>query len=125
MANFSLSIDLSKIPGVKAQTASDGKTYVCIPVVEGDLFMSEKGGMYLSVSMWAKNAVDQYGHTHGLKQSLSKERRAQLGEAARSLPFIGSAKVLETKPKPVEAFTAQAPSEYAPVNPQPNNDLVF
>lgn len=120
MANYSLSVNLAKLDGAKLQTAADGKMYMCIPVQDADLSVAQNGGCYLNLSMW-ESRPNQYNDTHAIKQSLSKLRREQLGDAARQKPFLGNAK--EIKPRGTQADPQQdvysqqaAPLGYAPVN---------
>lgn len=98
MANYSLSVCLNDLDGMRTQKSADGKLYVCLPVEEADIYLSNKGKFYLSLNMWERRGgTDQYGHTHNIKQSLSQARRDALGEAAKNKPYLGNAK--EIKPK--------------------------
>lgn len=98
MASISLSINLTKLDGARLQTANDGKLYVCIPVEEADLFMTEKGACYLSLNAWDNGKVDQYGNSHAVKQSFSKARREQLGpDGVKNKPYIGNGKNIQPR----------------------------
>lgn len=127
MANYNLSVELTALPGATIQPSQvDGKMYVLIPVEAADLFLTEAGKCFLSLSMWEKRvAPDEYGKTHGVKQSLSRSRREQLGaDAARNMPFIGSAKPISAAPgqqppaQNHQPYIAQPPQGYTPPAPQ-------
>ncbi|MDE7345326.1 MAG: hypothetical protein K2N48_01135 [Muribaculaceae bacterium] len=141
MSNYSLSVCLTDLQGSQVQANQQGKQFLLIPIEDADLFVSSKSGkVYLNLSMWEKhNGPDQYGKTHGIKQSLSQARQQALGEAAKNIPFIGSAK--EIVPKNTQqqqqnqaVYQQTAPQGYAqPSYPQTqkdpfastNNDLPF
>lgn len=139
MSNYSLSVCLTDLQGAQVQANANGKQFVFIPIEDADLFLSDKGKVYLNLSMWAKkNGVDQYGKTHGVKLSASQALRQRIGdEAVKNLPFIGSAKEIvlknqqpQTQNQPV--YQQQAPAGYQqpvyPQNPapqQPTTDLPF
>lgn len=128
MSNYSLSVCLSDLDGAKTQTAADGKLYMCIPVEEADLFLSQKGKIYLNLSLWEKhNSPDQYGATHGVKQSYSKARREMLGEAARNKPFLGNVKEIRSNNggnSPANVYNQQTPPA-GYTSTSNNDDLVF
>lgn len=131
MQNYSLSVCLTDLQGAQVQANANGKQFVFIPIEDADLFLSEKGKVYLNLSMWAKrNGIDQYGKTHGIKLSVSQALRQRIGdEAVKNLPFIGSAKEIVPKgqggyqqpQQPV--YQQQAPQGYAaPSNNPFGND---
>lgn len=110
MSNYSLSVCLSDLQGALVQANNEGKQYLLLPIEAADLFLSERGKVYLNLSMWAKKSgPDQYGKTHGIKQSLSQARQQALGDAAKNIPFIGSAK--EIVPKNTAPTTSYNPSQ--------------
>lgn len=78
------------------------------------LFRGEKG-TYLDLVIWEnKNGPDQYGNTHTICQSISKEAR----EAGEKGPILGNMK-LEQQP-PVQAIDASRNNE-----PQNDEDVPF
>lgn len=139
MSNYSLSVCLTDLEGAQVQANQNGEQFLFIPIQRGDLFLSEKGKVYLNLSMWAKRSgADQYGKTHGIKQSLSQAKKQAIGEeAAKNIPFIGSAKEIVSKnqqsqqggyqqPQQQPVYQQTAPQGYAapqyPQNPAPSNN---
>lgn len=131
--NYSLSVCLTDLQGAQVQANQNGKQFVFIPIEDADLFLTDKGKVYLNLAMWAKrNGADQYGKTHGIKLSPSQAYRQRIGdEAAKNLPFIGSAK--EIVPKNAQpqqqnqaVYQQQAPAGYQqptyPPNTAPQNN---
>ena len=137
MSNYSLTVCLSDLQGAQIQANQQGKQFLFIPIEDADLFVSSQSGkVYLNLAMWAKrNGADQYGKTHGIKLSPSQAYRQRIGdEAAKNLPFIGSAK--EIVPKNAQpqqqnqpVYQQTAPQGYAqpsyPQNPAPQNANPF
>lgn len=127
MQNYSISVCLSDLQGAQIQANQQGQTFLSIPIQQADLFHSEKGKVYLNLSMWAKkNGPDQYGKTHGIKQSLSQAMQQSMGEAAKNMPFIGHAKPIVPKgqqaaaPQNQAVYQQQAPQGfYQPYQPAP------
>lgn len=71
-----------------------------------------KNGKYLDLVIWAnKNGTDQYGNTHTVCQSVSKEAR----ESGINGPIIGNLKL----DQPVKPSPARAPATQA--SPEPEN----
>lgn len=127
MANYSLSVCLNKLDGAKLQTAADGKLYVCIPVEDADLYYSQNTqNVYLSLNMWEnRNGVNERGETHGIKQNFSQAKRASLGEAAKTKPYLGNAKEITPRGQAnpaADVYNQQPPQGYAPT---PNTGVVF
>lgn len=136
MSNYSLAVCLTDLEGAQVQANQNGEQFVFIPIQRADLFLTEKGKVYLNLSMWAKrNGADQYGKTHGIKQSLSQAKKQAIGEeAAKNTPFIGSAKEIVPKnpqgayqqPQQQNIYQQTAPQGYAapqyPQNPAPSNN---
>jgi hypothetical protein len=127
--NFSIKVDLTSLVGAQVQTAQDGTQALIIPIKANDLFYSQKGRVYLDLLAWEnKNGADQYGYTHRIQQSLSKERRAML-PAGTYPPTLGSAKVLVQTNQTQQVYSqpnysqtpyAQAPyTQPTPQQPQP------
>ena len=109
MSNYNLRIALTKLKGAKVmeiQGKTCTKTCVVIPIdnEEGTVRDSYEGkidGMpttkFLEDVQLHLTAFEfrekKYGHTHGLKASLSKKRMESITEAElRSIPFIGNMK---------------------------------
>jgi len=85
-----LNIDLAKIPGARQITGKDGKNYLAIDTGAGGVYAGAKG-VYLNLDMRENKAgEDQYGNTHMLTMSPTKEQR----EARERTPIVGNAKTL-------------------------------
>jgi hypothetical protein len=85
-----LNIDLAKIPGAKQITGKDGTNYLAIDTAAGGVYAGAKG-VYLNLDMREnRDGEDQYGNTHMLTMSPTKEQR----EAKERTPIVGNAKTL-------------------------------
>ncbi|MBD5381999.1 hypothetical protein [Clavibacter sp.] len=126
---------MTDLQGAQVQTNQNGKQFLYIPIEDADLFLSDKGKVYINLAMWAKrNGVDQYGKTHGIKLSPSQAYRQRIGdEAVKNLPFIGSAKEIVPKnqggyqqPQNQPVYQQTAPRGYQqpqyPQNPAPQSN---
>ena len=83
-----LKIDLTKITGASVKPGKDGLTYLLIPLETSGLFKG-KSGVYLDIDMREnRDGEDQYGNTHMLVMSPTKEQR----EAKEKTPIVGNAK---------------------------------
>lgn len=96
--NYKVSVELTALPGARVMRSKDGKLSVDIPIEQADLFVAENGKVWLSLDLWAKKGgLDQYGKSHGVKASISKERGQNMSKDERlAMPFIGSAKPFST-----------------------------
>ena len=84
-------IGLNKIEGVKVFDTKKGEKFVAIPVKAANIFVSDKGNIYLNVDIIeGKNGEDQYGNTHMITLDIGKDRRAG-GEKG---PILGNCKTL-------------------------------
>ncbi|MGM9759309.1 MAG: hypothetical protein ACI30I_04230 [Parabacteroides sp.] len=111
-----LRFDKSGLMMVSGRTGQ--KLCVVIPVEENDIYVSrdenlKPRGAYVAVSAWQNRVqnggVDQYGNTHGIKQSFSQEyREAHTEEEMRAKPFLGNLKPMETRQAPVTAPQVEA-----------------
>lgn len=91
MPNFLLSVNLGKLPGSKCvKDPATGELCVMIPVEQSDIYINRNQEPILGLVMWERKSP--YGDSHALKQSVSKEKRERMGDAARNMPFIGNAK---------------------------------
>jgi len=104
-----LNIDLLKITGAKQITGKDGKNYLAIDTGAGGVFAGAKG-VYLNLDMREnKDGEDQYGNTHMITISPTKEQR----EAKERTPIVGNAKTLtfadRGQPQPQQAKPAATP----------------
>jgi hypothetical protein len=128
MANYSLSVDLTKLNGAQLQTSQEGQLCLIIPVEQADLYLSEKNHVYLGLNMWAKRNVDpstgldSYGKSHDLQINLSKAKRDAL-PAGTYPPSLGSAKPIVPRNAANSQYNLQnqqPPQGFQPVNPPQN-----
>lgn len=103
MENLNLDINLLKLSRVGVATIH-GVKCVVIPCKENDIFVSQDQqagkakGAYLHLTAWAnKNGASQYGNTHMLKQSFSKEFRDTHPNANQQSPIIGNGKPIQVQ----------------------------
>jgi hypothetical protein len=86
-----INIDLMKITGASKIKAKDGKEYLAIDLTQNAVFVGQKGGVYLSLDMREnRDGEDQYGNSHMITISPTKEQRA----AKERTPIVGNAKTL-------------------------------
>jgi hypothetical protein len=111
MAIISVSVELTALEGASVQKGQDGTDFVCIPVKQADLYLTDAGKAYLCLSVMDKRGgVDQYGKTHSVVQHHSKEVREALDRAGQRAPFIGSGKlVATTQSQPQQQYQGQQP----------------
>lgn len=112
--NYSIKLDLAKLNrvGVAKITGKSGETLNCvvIPVNENNIFISEKGGIYLDMAAFEMKS-ESYGQTHLIKPSLTEEQRKQMTKDEKNaLPIIGALKPM--KAKQAEVTTELKPTEY-------------
>lgn len=112
MENLNIDINLLKLS--RAGVASiHGLKCVVVPIEENDIFVStdqqtgKAKGAYLSLTAWAnKNGVSQYGDTHYVKQSFSKDFRNANPDASKNAPIIGNGKPVQTQSNGVSQVAA-------------------
>ena len=105
-----LKIDLMKVTGARKFQAKDGTEHVAIPATS--LYMGK--GAYLDLDMRGnRDGEDQYGNTHFIAISPTKEQRM----AKEKTPIIGNAKTLTFGDAP------QQPQRQQPAStPKPASD---
>ena len=82
-----LKIDLMKVAGASKITAKNGKEDLAIDLSENSVFVGAKGGVYLDLDMREnRDGEDQYGNTHMITVSPTKEQR----EAKERTPIVGA-----------------------------------
>ncbi len=107
-----LTLEGSAVVTIKGKTST--KKCVVIPIDDNDIYVSanEQGkakAAYLHLTAWERREPGQYGDTHNVKQSFSKQFRERLGEEAiKQKPFVGSGKPAQAPaPVPVDAPAMQ------------------
>jgi hypothetical protein len=84
-------IGLQKIEGARVAKDKTGADCVIIPVKAANVFVSDKGGIYLNVDIIEnKQGEDQYGNTHMITLDIGKDRRA----AGEKGAILGNCKTL-------------------------------
>ncbi|MDR1346822.1 MAG: hypothetical protein LBJ63_00090 [Prevotellaceae bacterium] len=79
------------------QGKSESKRCVCIPIDENSLFVSEFGGIYLSLAAW-ENSKLKNGKTHLIKPFIPKPKRDLMSQdELKNLPVVGDVKPVEQK----------------------------
>lgn len=102
--NYNVSINLLALNGVTLRRGQQGETLLCIDLRYPNGIKQTQKGIYLDLAVWEnKNGVNQYGSTHYVKQSFSKEEKAALN--GQQTPIIGNARPIE--------YPAQQPVGYA------------
>lgn len=126
MDNLNIDINLMKLSRVGVASIH-GLRCVVIPIDENDIFVSQDQqtgkakGAYLHLTAWTnKNGVGQYGDTHYVKQSYSKEYRDAHPDA--KAPIIGNGKPVQGQQSQVN--TVAAPNVDSSLDPN-SDDLPF
>lgn len=117
--NYNLKLDFAKLKkvGVANITGKTGNKVKCvvIPVEENNIFLSEKGGIYMDLACFALKE-EKYEQSHLIKPSLTKEQRERMtDEEKNAIPIVGAL-------KPMKAMQAEVKEE---VQPDPEDDLPF
>ena len=102
MSNLVVKLQLNSLKNVFVkdfQGKTETKRCICIPIDDNDLFISEKGSVYLDLLAWENNKLKD-GKTHLVKQSISKKRREWMSDdELKSQPILGDVKPLENQSK--------------------------
>lgn len=111
----SLNIDINLMKLSRTGVASiHGVKCVVIPVEENDIYIgldeqNKAKSAHLHITAWEnKNGVSQYGDTHYIKNSYSKEFREAHPEITKDSPIIGNGKPIQQQGN--GAQTVAAPS---------------
>lgn len=132
MDNYRIKLNLLRLSGAFVSTLKGkqaSKRCLCIPIDDAHLFLGEKG-CYLDLNAWAMREGSPYGHTHYLKQRLTKQTLdAMADEARRAMPIVGDmAPRPEYGPDGQPAASAQPapqPAAQEQTLPQRDEDLPF
>lgn len=133
MDSYSLSVCLTELEGAQVVADPQGQPLLQIPIQQADLFLTEKGKVYLNLNLWANKSgmSDQYGKTHNVKQSYSKEKNDALKAIGAKTPFIGSGKPIVMKNQQPQqmnqpVYQQTAPQGYAqPYQPAPTPNNMY
>lgn len=99
--NYNLKLDLAKLKNVAVANINgkSGNSVKCviIPVDHNNIFLSEKGGIYLDFGCFALKK-EQYGQSHLVKQYLPREvYEAMTDEERNEQPIVGSLKPMKAR----------------------------
>lgn len=91
MANFNLSIELTKLFGANRVTTKSGQEVIVVPLDGNPIAIGKNGNVYLSLEAREKKQVDQWGGTHYIKPRYKKDDFMNLTEEQRqNMPFVGT-----------------------------------
>lgn len=91
MANFNLTIELSKFFGASRITTKSGQEVIVIPLDSNPITIGKKGNVYLSLEAREKKQIDQWGGTHFIKPKYKKDEFVKLADEQRdNIPFVGT-----------------------------------
>jgi hypothetical protein len=102
-------------------TGKDGKKYVCLDTLKGQISASEKNGKhYANIGVWVNDEADQYGNIASMSLSQSKEDR----EAKLKKTYIGNLKASKAQSAAPQG-AALAPNVMTATNVILEGDLPF
>ena len=91
MANFNLSIELTKLFGANRVTTKSGQEVIVVPLESNPITIGKNGNVYLSLEAKEKKQVDQWGGTHYIKPKYKKDDFMKLtDEQKQNIPFVGT-----------------------------------
>ena len=103
MSSLNIDINLLKLSRVGVASIH-GVRCVVIPCEENDIYVSldnqtgKAKSAHLHFTAWEnKNGISQYGDTHYIKPSYSKEFRAAHPEVNQNTPIIGNGKPIQSQ----------------------------
>jgi hypothetical protein len=70
-----LKIDLTKLTGARRMKSSSGKDVIVIDIDASRLYKAQSGALYADLDCVEKKEVGQYGDTHFIAESTTKEER--------------------------------------------------
>lgn len=111
MSSYAINLNLLKLKNtavidIKSNKTGEVKKCLIIPVVDNDLYQSERG-VYIGLNAYeANNLKDE--KTHLVKQNHSKEVREKMSEDDRAnLPILGDAKPIVFRSEPANVNTEE------------------
>ena len=127
MSSLNIDINLLKLSRVGVASIH-GVRCVVIPCEENDIYVSQDNqtgkakSAHLHVTAWEnKDGMSQYGDTHYIKPSYSKEFRAAHPEVNQNTPIIGNGKPIQSKGSAINDVVAPTIDN----NIDNNDDLPF
>lgn len=111
MSSYAINLNLLKLKNtavidIKSNKTGEVKKCLIIPVVDNDMFQSDKG-VYLGLNAYEANNLRD-DKTHLVKQNHSKEVREKMSENDRAnLPILGDAKPIVFRSEPANVNTEE------------------
>lgn len=98
MANISGKINLTKLKHVVSKS-KQGNDIIIIPVKANHLFMSEKGNIFLDITLWENDKDKQEYGEFSIQQSWPKEAREEGRKQDPPIhqPYVGNADKIGVK----------------------------
>lgn len=123
MSNLNIDLNLMKLSRTGVASIH-GVRCLIIPTDENDIFVSadektlKAKAAYLHLTAWEnKNGMSQYGDTHHVSQSFSKNFRESNADFCKNAPIIGNGKPVQSSSRvETQNFDSQV---------DPNDDLPF
>lgn len=128
MANYTISLRMLKLQGaclrnLKGKTAT--KRCLIIPVDDNPGFFVGEKDVYLNLVANENQTPSQYGDTHYVKGSLTREQRDAMTEEQRhALPILGNMKPLQRQEMQPQGSTLTA-NDFTAAQPGDADDLPF
>lgn len=72
-----LKLDLAKLTGAKRMLSASGRDILVIDLAASRLFQAQSGALYANLDCVEKKEVGQYGDTHFIAESVTKDERQQ------------------------------------------------
>ena len=111
MSSYAINLNLLKLKNtavidIKSNKTGEVKKCLIIPVVDNDLYQSERG-VYIGLNVYEANNLKD-DKTHLVKQNHSKEVREKMSEDDRAnLPILGDAKPIVFRSEPANINTEE------------------
>lgn len=111
MSSYAINLNLLKLKNtavidIKSNKTGEVKKCLIIPVVDNDLYQSERG-VYIGLNAYEANNLKD-DKTHLVKQNHSKEVREKMSEDDRAnLPILGDAKPIVFRSEPTNINTEE------------------
>lgn len=85
-----MNIDLLRLKGASVKEMQNGEKCIVVPVKENDVFLSDRGGAYLSLTAIQKREIT-YGQTHIIRRKVAYDVYKNLTkEEQRAIPILGA-----------------------------------
>ena len=90
MNSMNINLNFSKLGGIVE--TRNGKRVVVLPIEDNNIFISDKGGIYLNLQATPLKE-EMYGQSHIIKNKLPRDKYLALSKQERdSIPIVGGIK---------------------------------